>query len=91
MSYTMIINRKTNRKIARVKPISSLRMVLVIGTIGTVLGISLMWGIIGLPSVFAQELEGEAGNTTYGNITDGNMTATDMAGSGVAAPPTMTP
>jgi hypothetical protein len=88
VSYMMIINRKANRKIARVKPISSLGMVLVIGT---VLGISLMWGTIGLPSVFAQELGEEAGNATYGNVTDGNTTTPDMAGSGVAAPPTMTP
>jgi hypothetical protein len=84
----MIINRKTNGKIARVIPISSLRMVLVIGT---VLGIALIWETIGLPSVFAQELGREAGNATYGNVTDGNMTSPDMAGSGVAAPPIMTP
>jgi hypothetical protein len=83
-----MINRKANEKIARVKPMSSLRIVLVIGT---VLGISLMWGTIGVPSVFAQVLGGEAGNATDGNVTDGNMTAPDMAGSGVATPPAIVP
>jgi hypothetical protein len=84
----MIMNRKAKGKISRVKPMSSLRTVLVIGTI---LGISLMWGTIGVPSVFAQVLGGEAGNATDGNLTDGNMTAPNMAGSGVATPPAMVP
>jgi hypothetical protein len=53
--------------------------------------ISLMWGIIGAPSVLAQVLGGGAGNATDGNVTEGNMTAPGMAGSGVATPPVMTP
>lgn len=60
-----------------------LRMVLVIGT---VLGISLMWGSIEVPSVFAQELggpgenlsEGAAENATYGNMTSPDMSAADQ-------------
>jgi hypothetical protein len=46
----MIINRKKNGNISRVKSMYSLRTVLVIETI---LGISLMWGTIGAPSVLA--------------------------------------
>jgi hypothetical protein len=84
----MIINRKKNGNISRVKSMYSLRTVLVIGTI---LGIFLMWGTIGAPSVLAQVLGEGAGNATDGNATVGNMTAPDMAGSGVATPPVMTP
>jgi hypothetical protein len=84
----MITNRKKNGNISKVKSMYSLRTVLVIGTI---LGISLMWGIIGAPSVLAQVLGGGAGNATDGNVTEGNMTAPGMAGSGVATPPVMTP
>ena len=67
---------------------SSLRTALAIGTI---LGISLMWGTIGVPSVFAQVLGGDVGNATEGNVTEGHMTAPDMAGSGVTIPPAMVP
>jgi hypothetical protein len=84
----MIINRKASRKIIRVKPISNLRMVLVIGTVS---GISLIWGTIVAPRVFAQELRREAGNVTDGNVTDGNTTASDIAGSGMATPAIMIP
>jgi hypothetical protein len=49
----MIEKTKQNRKTTRVKPIPSLRISLVIGT---VLGISVVMESIGVASVFAQEL-----------------------------------